>query len=154
MTKEEGGLQWSKEHNSKFEVTKFAILHLSRKTRPDPSSEHRRLPLERPKLVLEGQEVNETDCYKYLGVQIYSQLRWKEQAQQATANATKWILQYQRLTRPSTGVEEALKPIGPITQYIRTREHKNRNHRPNKTEQKGCRLKINKKHIIKYTGLH
>ena len=64
--------------------------------------------MERPTLVLEGQEVKETACYKYLGVQIDSQLWWKEQAQRATANSTKWILQYCRPTRPSTGVKSKL----------------------------------------------
>ena len=29
MTKEEGGLQWSKEHNSKFEVSKSVVMHAS-----------------------------------------------------------------------------------------------------------------------------
>ena len=108
MTKEEGGLQWSRDHNSRFEVSKSAIIHLTRKTIPDPESEHGRIPLERPKLTLDGQEVNEVECFKYLGVQIDAQLRWKEQSQRATANATKWILQYRRLTRPSTGVSSKL----------------------------------------------
>ena len=48
------------------------------------------------------------ECFKYLGVQIDAQLRWKEQAQRAIANATKWILQFRRLTRPSTGVKSKL----------------------------------------------
>ena len=39
MTKEDGGLQWSKEHNSRFEVTKSAIIHFTRKTSLDPDSE-------------------------------------------------------------------------------------------------------------------
>jgi ribonuclease HI/endonuclease/exonuclease/phosphatase family metal-dependent hydrolase len=108
MTKDNGGLQWSKDHNSKFEVSKSAIIHFTRKTIPDPETDRGRMPLERPKLILEGQEVKEVNCYKYLGVQIDAQLRWKEQAQRATANATKWILQYRRLTRPSTGVGSKL----------------------------------------------
>jgi hypothetical protein len=110
MTREGGGLQWSREHNSRFEVSKSAIIHFTRKTIPDPHVEHGRVPMERPKLVLEGQEVKETTCYKYLGVQMDSpsQLCWKEQAQRATANATKWILQYRQLTRPSTGVKSKL----------------------------------------------
>jgi hypothetical protein len=58
--------------------------------------------------MLEGQEVMEVTCYKYLGVQIDAQLCWKEQAQRATANAMKWILQYRRLTRPSTGIGSKL----------------------------------------------
>ena len=108
MTRGEGGLQWSKEHNSRFEVNKSAIVHFTRKTSPDPDSEHGRIPMVRPKLMLEGQEVKESNSYKYLGIQLDSQLRWKEQAHRATANATKWLLQYRRLTRPSTGVSSKL----------------------------------------------
>ena len=108
MTKEDGGLQWSIEHNSKFEVSKSAIIHLTRKTIPDPETNHGHLPLERPKLILDGQEVKGATCFKYLGIQIDVQLQWKEQAQRATANTTKWILQYRRLTRPSTGVGSKL----------------------------------------------
>ena len=46
MTKEDGGLQWSREHNSRFEVSKSAIVHFSRKTIPDPESDNGRIPLE------------------------------------------------------------------------------------------------------------
>ena len=36
MVKEDGGLSWSVSHNSRFEINKSAILHLSRQTRVDP----------------------------------------------------------------------------------------------------------------------
>jgi ribonuclease HI len=108
MTKEDGGLQWSREHNSKFEVSKSAILHASRRTQRDPEDDTSRIPLDRPRLTLQGKRVKEVNSFKYLGIQIDSQLRWKEQAQRAAANATKWILQYRRLTRPSTGVSPKL----------------------------------------------
>ena len=96
------------ERNSHFEVTKSAILHFSRKMIQDPEADSGCIPLNRPPLVLEGQVVQQVDSYKYLGIQIDAQLRWKEQAQRATANATKWILQFRRLTRPSTGVRAKL----------------------------------------------
>lgn len=32
MNKEQGGLQWSRDHNPRFEVTKSVILHLTRRT--------------------------------------------------------------------------------------------------------------------------
>ena len=108
MTKEEGGLHWSTKHNSRFEVSKSAIVHFSRKTTPDPGTARGRVPIHRPALILEGQPVQEVRSYKYLGVQIDSHLRWKEQVQRATANTTKWILQYRRLTRPTTGVKAKL----------------------------------------------
>lgn len=75
MTKEDGGLQWSRDHNSRFEVTKSAIVHFSRRTVPDPDPENERIPLDQPELILEGQIVKKADCYKYLGIQIDSQLR-------------------------------------------------------------------------------
>ena len=108
MTKEDGGLRWSTDHNSRFEVSKSAILHFSRKAVPDPIIDNGRILMVRPPLTLQGQVVQEVESYKYLGVQIDAHLRWKEQVQRATANATNWILQYRRLTRPSTGVRAKL----------------------------------------------
>lgn len=108
MTKEEGGLYWSTAHNSKFEVSKSVILHLAKKTAPDPDSAHGRIPLVKPALVIERQTIQEVQSFKYLGIQIDSRLRWKEQAQRATANATKWLLQFRRLTKISTGVRPKL----------------------------------------------
>ena len=108
MTRNGGGLQWSRDHNSRFEVSKSAVLHLSRKTAPDPNSDHGRIPLPKPALTLEGQIVQEVQSYKYLGIQVDAHLRWREQAQRAIANATKWILQFRRLTKPSTGVKPRL----------------------------------------------
>ena len=39
MTKQEGGIQWSRNHNSRFEVSKSAVLHFSKKTIPDLDEE-------------------------------------------------------------------------------------------------------------------
>ena len=108
MVKENGGLNWSVSHNSQFEINKSAILHLSRQTRVDPEQVERRIPLWRPPLIINNQTITEVQSYKYLGVIIDAQLRWKEQAQRAIANATKWLLQYRRLTRPSSGTSAKL----------------------------------------------
>ena len=43
MTKPEGGLNWSKAHNSKFKVNKLAIMHLSRKSVQDPDNNNERI---------------------------------------------------------------------------------------------------------------
>ena len=108
MTKEEGSLQLSREHNSRFKVNKSTILHLTRRTAADPDLAHGHIPLEKPALELEGAIVQEAECYKYLGIQIDAKLRWKEQTQRAVANATKWLLQFRRLTKTSTGVNAKL----------------------------------------------
>lgn len=54
MTREEGGLQWSREHNSKFEVSKSVVLHASRRMQPDPVNDNKPIPLDRPPLVVQG----------------------------------------------------------------------------------------------------
>ena len=108
MTKEERGLQWSKDHNSRFETSKSAVLHTTRRSQPDPENDGKRIPLDRPALVVNGQIIQEVESFKYLGVTIDNQLRWNEQAQRASANATKWLLQFRRLTKPSTGVGSKL----------------------------------------------
>ena len=105
MVREDGRQQWSIKHNSFFGVSKSAIAHFSRKMSTDPQSNNpQHLPLYRLELTLDGQIVQEVKHYKYLGILIDAQLRWKEQEQRAAANATKWILQFRRLSRPSTGV--------------------------------------------------
>jgi ribonuclease HI len=108
MTKQDGGLQWSRSHNSRFEISKSAVLHLSRKTINDPENDGNRIPPTKPPLLVNGQIIKEVQSYKYLGLQIDDQLRWKEQQQRAISNATKWLLQYRRLTRPSTGTNARL----------------------------------------------
>jgi ribonuclease HI len=108
MVKEDGGLQWSKEHNSKFEVSKSVVMHLTRKSQQDPVDDERRIPLDQPPLVLGGQVVRIVQSFKYLGLHIDSQLRWKEQESRTVEKATKWILQFRRLTRPSMGISSKL----------------------------------------------
>ena len=108
MTKDGGGMQWSTDHNSRFEISKSVVMHLTRKTRPDPTDTKKRIPLEAPPLVLNDQQIKVVSSFKYLGLLIDAQLRWKEQAQRTTALATSWILQYRRLAKVTTGVSAKL----------------------------------------------
>jgi len=101
MHDEGGGLTWSEEHNSRFEVSKLAVMHA---TRPRQTNE----PGSHPRLEINGQLVTEVDSYKYLGVHIDNQLRWDVQLQKATEKATAWVLNFRRLTRPSTGIRARL----------------------------------------------
>ena len=70
MIREDSGQDWSLTYNSRFKVIKSAISHFSRKTKKDPDSENRGIPLTRPALTLGDQTVQEVTCYKYLGIQI------------------------------------------------------------------------------------
>ena len=107
MTRERGGLEWSRDHNSKFEVSKSVVMHLTRRTQENPEEDKGRIPLDRPPLMILGEVIKEVKTFKYLGVVVDSNLRWNAQAQRGI-NATKWILQFRRLTKPSTGVNAKL----------------------------------------------
>jgi ribonuclease HI len=105
MTKDEGGITWSRKHNSKFEASKSAIMHATRRASYD---EEGNTSAEKPVMKIAGHVIKEVDTYKYLGIIIDNKLRWNEQEQRTIASATKWLLQYRRLTRPSTGVSAKL----------------------------------------------
>ena len=96
MEGESGGFEWSANHNSRFEINKLAIMHLGHKKRKSPmGSLH---PLHKPKLMLQGKEVNMVECYKYLGIVIDNKLIWRKHEDKAIDNATKWVMQCQHLT--------------------------------------------------------
>ena len=104
MTREGGGFEWSEGHNSTFALDKLAVVHFTRKRVPDPDRRGRTIPLPAPALVLRGKTVRVENSYKYLGIHVDSQLRWTNQTHEAIAKATKWVLLYRRLTKPSTGL--------------------------------------------------
>ncbi len=100
MERNGGGFEWSRLHNSKFEITKVAVMHMSRRTRRDPVGGARiKIRNEAPPLIVSGSTVTVVQEYKYLG-----ELRWRAQAMRATEKATKWTLMFKRLTKPTTGV--------------------------------------------------
>jgi len=103
-----GGLQWSRDHNSNFEISKSVVMHVSKKTQPDPQREGKRIPLDRPELIVEGKTYREVSSFKYLGVWIDNKLGWTEQAQASNTSTTKWIMQFKCLTRLSTRVSSKL----------------------------------------------
>ncbi|PPQ93503.1 hypothetical protein CVT25_005244 [Psilocybe cyanescens] len=61
-----------------------------------------------PRLEINGTLVKEVDNFKLLGIQVDSQLRWNCQLQKATETATKWVMNFIRLTKPTTGIEARL----------------------------------------------
>jgi len=108
MNREDGGYAWSVSHNSRYEISKLAVLHASQRTQPDPANPRKRIPLDRPPLQLQGKTVKEVDSFKYLGVHVNAQLWWTIQAQKGVASATKWIMQLRWLTKISTGINAKL----------------------------------------------
>ncbi|QRV86981.1 Reverse transcriptase from transposon X-element protein [Ceratobasidium sp. AG-Ba] len=92
MTRKGGALDWSRTHNSTFELDKTGLVHFSRKTK-----------LNRPSLTLREQVINPTPFHTLLGVILDQALRFKEQCNKALAKGLLWTSQLGRLARMSTG---------------------------------------------------
>ncbi|PPQ82122.1 hypothetical protein CVT24_012427 [Panaeolus cyanescens] len=102
MNQEGGGMSWSEGHNSRFEVSKSVVMHLTRGREREEWNEETGEGI----LVLEmgGEVVKRVRSFKYLGVQVDDQLNWKAQAAKVQEKATKWTLQFKRLSKPATGI--------------------------------------------------
>ena len=68
MTKDGGGIKWSREHNSKFEISKSVILHAGRKAQEHDNVDTQQgedFPSGGPTLKLNGQPVQKVKSFKY-----------------------------------------------------------------------------------------
>jgi hypothetical protein len=69
MTREDGALQWAQEHNSKFKMSKLALMDFA----------HQSKKVTRPPLHISNTKIETSKTAKYLGVYIDQHLNWKEQ---------------------------------------------------------------------------
>jgi len=69
MSREGGAFDWSRAHNSNFEISKLAIMHASRKHCRNPRTKRYERYL-RLRLTLRGTDIIEVKSYKYLGIHI------------------------------------------------------------------------------------
>ncbi len=104
MTRDGGGQAWSREHNSRFEMSKLTLVGFSRRRVPDPARPGKMMPEAHPAFTTCGTTIEAVPSHKFLGVIFDQELRWSEQAERVTAKATKWSLCARRLARPATGV--------------------------------------------------
>ncbi|PPQ83676.1 hypothetical protein CVT25_006195, partial [Psilocybe cyanescens] len=102
MNGQGGGLEWSEDHNSRFELSKLAVMHCL------PTYKANRSDGNHPRLEINGTLVRKVESFKLLGVNVDSQLKWKYQLQKAVEKATNWVLNFIRLTKPTTGIEARL----------------------------------------------
>jgi len=101
MERRNGGFDWAQDHNSNFEISKVAIMHCQPRARKP--SDH-----PNPVLQLRGRVIKEVESYKYLGVHIDSQLRWRIQENGVIAKVTAYILMFRRLTCTKLGIRPRL----------------------------------------------
>ncbi|KIN94669.1 hypothetical protein M404DRAFT_83027, partial [Pisolithus tinctorius Marx 270] len=97
MERENGGYDWSNQHNSRFETTKFALMDFTL---------NRNKP--RPTMMIRNAAITPVTTHRFLGVILDHELRWKTQAAQAIAKGTKQALLLRRISATSWGIPTKL----------------------------------------------
>jgi hypothetical protein len=97
MNRRHGAFEWSALHNSKFEVTKFALIDFSRKK-----------DVLRPPLRLRQTVIKPSVSHKFLGVIFDQDLRWKLQVENVVAKASRWVSLFKRIARNRSGLSSPL----------------------------------------------
>src|SRR6266481_1651758 len=108
MVREGGSQDWSKYHNSRYEVSKLKLVGFSRCQVCDPGNPGKTIPEPHPNFDLQGTCIKPSNSHKYLGVIFDQELRWKEQTDNVVAKATSWTLCFRRLARPAMGIKPVL----------------------------------------------
>lgn len=88
-----GGYDWSRQHNSKFETNKFALIDFSM-NRAKP----------RPNMHIQGAIIHPSPTHRFLGVIIDQELRWKVQANNAIAKGLAYVFQLKQLSTTAKGI--------------------------------------------------
>jgi hypothetical protein len=94
MTREGGTMEWAKDHNSNFELTKLALMDFAHKSKKTVS----------PPLYIADTLVEPVSNAKYLRVYLDKHLDWKAQEAYAIKKGTKWAAQIRRVVRPDWGL--------------------------------------------------
>ncbi|KAG9120597.1 hypothetical protein FRC07_003847, partial [Ceratobasidium sp. 392] len=92
MERRGGALDWSRSHNSTFELDKTALIHFTR-----------RKDLDQPSLTIGAQTIEPVRAHTLLGVILDRELRFREQCHKALAKGLLWSSQLSRLAKMSYG---------------------------------------------------
>ena len=104
MESDDGALAWGRRHEAEFKLDKMALICASRGRKPDPNNRGKSTPLPRPPIHIQGHRVEPTKSYKFLGVIIDEELKFRDHAAYVIAKGTKYVLACGRMTRASKGV--------------------------------------------------
>ena len=97
LEREGGGYQWSKDHNSKFETSKFALIDFSLNRSK-----------ECPPIQVRGITIKPVPSHKFLGVILNQELRWQEQASYSLGKGTEYTMLMRRISGVSWGIPSKL----------------------------------------------
>lgn len=89
----DGGYDWSRAHNSRFETNKFALMDFSmNKRRPHPD------------MILQGATIHPSPTHRFLGVILDQELHWRAQADNTVMKGIAYVLQLRRLSTSAKGL--------------------------------------------------
>lgn len=109
LNRPNGLLDWAKDHDCKYTFAKFQGLACTTRRVPDPQNPRRRIKPAPVKIKITDTHTVETStACKFLGVIIDSELRFKEQANQAVAKGAQWVGQIRRLSKMAKGAQGAM----------------------------------------------
>ena len=97
LEQEGGGYQWSRDHNSRFETSKFALIDFSLNRSK-----------ERPPIHVRGITIKPTKSHKFLGIILDQELRWQEQASYALGKGTEYTMLMRRVSGATWGTPSKL----------------------------------------------
>ena len=97
-------MEWSRNHNSKFEMSKLTLVGFSRWRTQDPACPRKTVVEPRPNFTLNGTTIKPAESHKFVGVAFDQELRWRVQAKRVVAKATKWTLATRQLARPAASI--------------------------------------------------
>ena len=92
-----GAYDWSSNHNSKFEMSKFGLIDFTLNRSK-----------ERPPIVIRGITIKPSKSHKFLGVMVDQELRWKEHASYALAKGVAYVALIRRISTSAHGVSPRL----------------------------------------------
>ncbi|KAF8801394.1 hypothetical protein BYT27DRAFT_7114831, partial [Phlegmacium glaucopus] len=109
FNRREGPKEWGRTHHSMYEYHKMAGIAATRRRIQDPMDASKRVKQGPLTVRLDDQHTIITkSSYKFLGVIIDSELRFKEQVAQAIGHGTKWTNQVRRLSKNARGIKGSL----------------------------------------------
>lgn len=104
MERKNRAFEWAKQHNSRFEISKMALMDFTRDRIPDPAGRTKTIPIPQKSMTLQGKEITPVATCKFLGVVLDDQLRFKNHHDLALSKATTWTQQLRCLTKITGGV--------------------------------------------------
>ncbi|KAJ3792137.1 hypothetical protein GGU11DRAFT_693889 [Lentinula aff. detonsa] len=108
MERDEGVLEWARNHNCQFGLPKFQLVDYSRKWEPDPEVPGRTKRIEGPGVRLGETTIKPVPFTKFLGALIDQQLRWNEQHTTMIKKGQQWISQFRCIAGLKTGMTAQL----------------------------------------------